>query len=157
MQYIRGDRECGILLWFLSQYCNFGCFQSKTPLTNLFPKADIRALRQRTWHKKIQILCRRWNQRYDFQSPWVPGNVGRYWSRIDRTIYCQDKGRFWAFSFPLSGFWRACHILIFPHWETPLRERIGCFPSLHMEYPHLENPDVANLHMEKPHGENPAQ
>lgn len=32
MQYIRGDRECGILLWFLSQYCNFGCFQSKTPL-----------------------------------------------------------------------------------------------------------------------------
>ena len=74
--------------------------------------------------------------------------------RIDRTIYCQDKGRFWAFSFPLSGFWRACHILIFPHWETPLRERIGCFPSLHMEYPHLENPDVANPHMEKPHGEN---
>lgn len=38
MQYIRGDRECGILLWFLSQYCNFGCFQSKTPLTNLFPE-----------------------------------------------------------------------------------------------------------------------
>lgn len=41
MQYIRGDRECGILLWFLSQYCNFGCFQSKTPLTNLFPWRNL--------------------------------------------------------------------------------------------------------------------
>ena len=68
-----------------------------------------------------------------------------------RTIYCQDKGRFWAFSFPLSGFWRACHILIFPHWETPLRARIGRFTSLHMGNIHTWKIQIWQIHTWRNH------
>ena len=78
--------------------------------------------------------------------------------RTDRTIYCQDKGRFLAFSFAVSGFGTPFYIPIFLHRKTPLRAQIRCFSvTPHGKYPHMENPDVANPHEEKPHGENPAQ
>ena len=70
---------------------------------------------------------------------------------IDRAICCQDKGRFWVFSFAVSGFWRACHIPIFLHRELSLRAQIRCFPSLHMGNIHTWIIHMWQIHTWKNH------
>ena len=78
MQYIRGDRECGILLWFLSQYCNFGCFQSKTPLTNLISESPAEQIRRRSWISEHPVLRGRWLLRNQLSKAGVPPPPGRW-------------------------------------------------------------------------------